>query len=176
MKPTLGKLIQGRRRELDLTQEELAERVGDGVRQSDISRLEHDKVALPRRARLERIASALDLPLGVLLVQSGWMGASANVDPSNGDGEDSQSTDVPDGVSILVNAAEPASIPTLKKAMREVQALVKTAEFALDKAQEKIEDAVDITSVPVAIDESRDDGWSNLPRTFRQAVQAPHDD
>jgi len=72
---TLGQVIQKRRTELNLTQEELAERVGDGIRQAGISRLEHDRIGLPRRERLARIAKALDLPLGVLLVQSGWMGA-----------------------------------------------------------------------------------------------------
>ncbi len=34
MAATLGQLIRERRMELNLTQEELAERVGDGVRQS----------------------------------------------------------------------------------------------------------------------------------------------
>lgn len=61
--------------ELDLTQEELAERVGEGVRQSEISRLERNRVTLPRRQRMEQIAVALDIPVGVLLARSGWVGA-----------------------------------------------------------------------------------------------------
>jgi transcriptional regulator with XRE-family HTH domain len=73
--PTLGKFIRRRRAELGLTQEELAERVGEGVRQSEISRLENDRVILPRRQRLESIAEALDVPIGVLLARSGWAGA-----------------------------------------------------------------------------------------------------
>jgi transcriptional regulator with XRE-family HTH domain len=56
-------------------EEALAERVGNGVGQAEISRLEHDRIALPRRGRLEQIAQALDLPLGVLLARSGWAGA-----------------------------------------------------------------------------------------------------
>ena len=150
MKLTLGQLIQQRRKELDLTQEELAERVGDGVRQSDISRLEHDKVALPRRSRLECIASALELPIGVLLVQSGWMGASPESDTSFGDeasgpaahpGDDRDTQGQP---GIVIPGSH--SLPKLKKTMREVQDLVETAESALDQAQAKIADAVDVSS------------------------------
>src|SRR5688572_25380151 len=76
-KPTLGQVIRTRRLELGLTQEELAERIGEGIRQAEVSRLEHDRVVLPRRARLERIASALDIPPGELLARSGWAGADA---------------------------------------------------------------------------------------------------
>jgi transcriptional regulator with XRE-family HTH domain len=73
--PTLGAFIRRRRLELGLTQEALAEMIGGGVRQAEISRLEHDRVTLPRRQRLEQIAAALDVPLGELLVRSGWTGA-----------------------------------------------------------------------------------------------------
>jgi transcriptional regulator with XRE-family HTH domain len=73
--PTLGAFIRRRRIELGLTQETLAEMIGGGVRQAEISRLEHDRVTLPRRQRLEQIAAALDVPLGELLVRSGWTGA-----------------------------------------------------------------------------------------------------
>jgi transcriptional regulator with XRE-family HTH domain len=72
---TLGQVIRSRRIALALTQEELAERIGDGVRQAEISRLERDRVTLPRRRRLERIAAALDLSLGELLATAGWSGA-----------------------------------------------------------------------------------------------------
>ncbi|MDQ3655385.1 MAG: helix-turn-helix domain-containing protein [Chloroflexota bacterium] len=75
MVATLGQLIRERRMELNLTQEELAERVGEGVRQSEISRLERNRVTLPRRQRMEQIAEALDIPIGVLLARSGWAGA-----------------------------------------------------------------------------------------------------
>lgn len=75
MVATLGQLIRERRMELNLTQEELAERVGEGVRQSEISRLERNRVTLPRRQRMEQIAEALDIPVGVLLARSGWAGA-----------------------------------------------------------------------------------------------------
>lgn len=77
MVATLGQLIRERRLELNLTQEQLAERVGDGVRQSEISRLERNRITLPRRHRMEDLAAALDIPLGVLLARSGWAGAEA---------------------------------------------------------------------------------------------------
>jgi transcriptional regulator with XRE-family HTH domain len=70
---TFGQAIRHRRVELGLTQEELAERVGENVRQSEISRLERDYVALPRRSRLEALARALEVSPGYLLVHSGWL-------------------------------------------------------------------------------------------------------
>lgn len=79
--PTLGMLIRQRRLELGLTQEALAERIGAGVRQAEISRLEHDRVTLPRKARLENIARALDLSVGTLLVRSGWAGVREEFGP-----------------------------------------------------------------------------------------------
>jgi len=72
---TLGQVIRSRRQELGLTQEQLAERIGGGVRQAEVSRLESDRVVLPRRQRLERIAAALQIPLGTLLARAGWSGA-----------------------------------------------------------------------------------------------------
>jgi transcriptional regulator with XRE-family HTH domain len=64
------------------TQEQLAERISteqDYVRQSEVSRLERDHVTLPRRARLERIAAALQLPIGELLARSGWVDADIHM-------------------------------------------------------------------------------------------------
>jgi transcriptional regulator with XRE-family HTH domain len=78
--PSLGASIRQRRKSLGLTQEQLAERIsGDGeyLRQSDISRIEHDEITLPRRARLERLAAALDVSLGELLARSGWAQAES---------------------------------------------------------------------------------------------------
>jgi transcriptional regulator with XRE-family HTH domain len=71
---TLGQTIRRRRLELNLTQEELADRIGGGVRQSEVSRLERDRITLPRRERLERIAAAIEMPIGELLKCSGWTG------------------------------------------------------------------------------------------------------
>ena len=78
---TLGQVIRARRLALGLTQEELAERIGDGVRQAEVSRLECDRVSLPRRRRLTRIASALELSVGELLASAGWLVADAALRP-----------------------------------------------------------------------------------------------
>jgi len=79
MGKTLGQVVRARRRDLGYTQEELALRVGDGIGQADISRIENDRVDLPRRSRLERLARALDLPLGSLLIHAGWSDAPREV-------------------------------------------------------------------------------------------------
>ncbi len=73
MEKTLGQFIRGTRLAMGLTQEQLANRVGAGVRQSDISRLEKDMIEFPRRERLEAIAAALDVTLGDLLIATGWL-------------------------------------------------------------------------------------------------------
>jgi len=74
---TLGQAIRQRRVELGMTQEQLAVLIGEGVRQSEVSRLERDRIMLPRRERMEHIAAALDLKIGELLAMSGWAGAEA---------------------------------------------------------------------------------------------------
>ena len=84
---TLGDVIRSRRLALQLTQEELAERIGDGVRQAEVSRLERGRVTLPRRRRLERIAAALDLSLGELLAHAGWAGTDSAFRPAIGDAD-----------------------------------------------------------------------------------------
>jgi transcriptional regulator with XRE-family HTH domain len=73
MPASLGTFIRERRQDLGLTQEQLAERLGDTVRQAEISRLEKDRILLPRRERLTAIAAALEVSLGELLVRTGWM-------------------------------------------------------------------------------------------------------
>ncbi len=70
---TLGQFIRANRLAMGLTQEQLADRVGDNVRQSDISRLEKDGVEFPRRERLDAIATALGVTLGDLLISTGWL-------------------------------------------------------------------------------------------------------
>lgn len=73
MPVSLGTFIRERRQDLGLTQEQLAERIGGKIRQAEISRLEQDRITLPRRARMIAIAAALEVSLGELLVRTGWM-------------------------------------------------------------------------------------------------------
>ena len=76
----LGTYIRERRQDLGLTQEQLAERMGEPIRQSDVSRLEAGRITLPRRLRMEQLASALDVSLGDLLLHSGWAGGDLAMD------------------------------------------------------------------------------------------------
>lgn len=69
---SLGEAIRLRRLELGMSQEELAERIGPDVRQSDVSRLERGKILFPRLERLNQIASALGISVGALLIEAGW--------------------------------------------------------------------------------------------------------
>jgi transcriptional regulator with XRE-family HTH domain len=59
--------------DLGLTQEDLAARMGGSASQAEISRLERGTIALPRRARLDALAAALEVSIGALLVHSGWL-------------------------------------------------------------------------------------------------------
>ena len=69
---TFGEFIRQRRLELGLSQDELAGRIGLNVRQADVSRMENDRITLPRRQRLEALAQALEIPIGDLLIHSDW--------------------------------------------------------------------------------------------------------
>jgi transcriptional regulator with XRE-family HTH domain len=75
MSPSLAIFIRERRQDLGLTQEQLGERVGDGVRQSEISRLEKGTVSMPHPDRLIALARALDVPFGELLLRTGLIEA-----------------------------------------------------------------------------------------------------
>lgn len=143
--PTLGKFIRQRRIELGMTQEELAERVGDNARQADISRIENDHVTLPRRARLSAIADALDVPVGALLARSGWEGAEA----IRSDPPVSLSTGV---VRLLEDVSARGShaaerreviddvLPELEETVNQVHDLVHHAEQVLDATRKKVDD------------------------------------
>lgn len=78
---SLGRVIRNRRRELGMTQQDLAtlvNRSGDDMRQSDVSRLERGQVSLPRSQRLQHIAEALNMSSGELLARGGWSGAESS--------------------------------------------------------------------------------------------------
>jgi len=61
------KLLRQRRRELDVSQKQLAERAGGSWRTADIIALESGRVLLPSWDRLLTLAAALELPADVLL-------------------------------------------------------------------------------------------------------------
>ena len=137
---TLGQTIRLRRDELGLTQEKLAERVGNGVRQAEISRLENDGVALPRRQRLEQLALALEMPMGVLLARSGWTGADEEF--PNGSIAD---TELEEGIAILQFDAESTdgenlvgpnpAMPRLHDAIIRAEQIIHDSEVAIERSQ-----------------------------------------
>lgn len=68
----LGNYVRERRQDLNLSQEQLAARVGGNCCQSDISRIERGHVELPRFPTMVSLASALEVSVGNLLISSGW--------------------------------------------------------------------------------------------------------
>jgi transcriptional regulator with XRE-family HTH domain len=67
---SFGELIASRRRDLGLTQTDLAGRIkgrsGAPVSQQRITDIEHDRFGVPRRPILEQLARALQLDIDVL--------------------------------------------------------------------------------------------------------------
>jgi transcriptional regulator with XRE-family HTH domain len=98
---------------LGLTQEQLAELISsrdEFVRQTDISKIERGQIRLPRRARLERLAKALEMPLGQLLAASGWAGAEDEFSDQDTPGETDHDTTVAPGVRQRIR---PEDVPHL---------------------------------------------------------------
>ncbi len=140
---TLGTFIRERRQDLGLTQEQLAERVGPSVRQSEISRLEHDGIALPRRSRLEEIAAALDVSIGDLLVTTGWMDeenrASLLPDPAPlEDAVDDFLDHDPDMISAQSLATAMEKVTAAKELVAQTSAALEMAEEALVTAMNSL--------------------------------------
>lgn len=71
----LGSFIRTRRRTLELTQAQLADRLG--WVQERISLLEHGKYGMPSLPSLARLAAAVETELGDILVSAGYHGALA---------------------------------------------------------------------------------------------------
>jgi transcriptional regulator with XRE-family HTH domain len=69
----LGTFVRTRRRTLELTQDQLAERLG--WVQERISLLEHGKYGLPSLPSLAHLASAIESGLGDVLIAAGYEGA-----------------------------------------------------------------------------------------------------
>lgn len=136
---SLGAAIKARRRQLGWSQEELAQRVaacGDVTfRQSDVSRLECGKIALPHRDRLAHIATVLGLSIGELLARSGWAGADAAfTTPSfgaaivSGDHEPARAANVA--------PAGPLAGAALREERRRSVELIAQAQAAWERSQE----------------------------------------
>ncbi len=137
MLKSLGDYIRVRRQELGLTQEQLADRVGDGVRQAEISRLESGRVFFPRRERLIALAAALDISMGDLLLKSGWIeerhlyhhdGLSI-VPTSDGQPEEAARAKAVRDLSELLDTVviERARLNELARAMEQVELTLTTA-------------------------------------------------
>jgi transcriptional regulator with XRE-family HTH domain len=87
MTRTFAQVIRARRREMGLSQEQFAALLGEGVRQSEVSRLERGNVLMPRRERLQRIAEVIDVPVGELLMLTSWAEADAGAPDAPVQGE-----------------------------------------------------------------------------------------
>jgi transcriptional regulator with XRE-family HTH domain len=105
---SLGEAIRLRRLELGMSQEELAERIGPDVRQSDVSRLERGKILFPRLERLNQIASALSVSIGALLIEAGWF-----TDEESAQIAAAELPDAGSSVPILIADDEPISLEAI---------------------------------------------------------------
>ena len=134
MAQTLGEFVRECRETLGLTQEELAERIDEGVRQSEVSRLENDRISLPRRARLEQLAVALEVTLGDLMVHTRWMsdeGEGGRQAPPAG-AAPTRAGD--DEVTTRLDAVEVA-ITDVRSALAAVDVRLRSATEALERAR-----------------------------------------
>lgn len=130
---TLGTFIRERRAELGLSQEQLAERVGERVRQAEISRLEHDRVTLPRRERLEQLAAALEVSVGELFLQTGWMQEGDRLDTElNAATRSFRTSEDLDAIALQ-------NLSSLVDTVAAVQDMVAEAALVLEQAEESIE-------------------------------------
>jgi transcriptional regulator with XRE-family HTH domain len=141
--PSLGEFIRERRRELGLTQEQLAEHVGEGVRQAEISRLENGGIKLPRKDRLGALASALHVSIGELLLRSGWIGEEERIlleqDPSSALSSDRSESDAVaasmEDLSRLLDA-----LIAGRARLAEIDRAIEQTEMTITKVLEKMGD------------------------------------
>jgi transcriptional regulator with XRE-family HTH domain len=142
--PTLGAFIRRRRQELGLTQEALADLIGDNTRQADISRLENDRVTLPRRARLDAIARALQVSPGELLAKSGWEGAEI-IDASDAGDLAERMNRLQEELPETPEEMKPRhheiaeALPAISETVTQMHELVHEAESILDETLGKVQ-------------------------------------
>ena len=119
---SLGDAIRLRRLELGMSQEELAERIGPDVRQSDVSRLERGKILFPRLERLNQIAAALGMSIGALLIEAGWFTDEESANFTSASSHESKTQS-----SIVVADDEPISLEAIVALLEDSGYLATTA-------------------------------------------------
>jgi transcriptional regulator with XRE-family HTH domain len=127
MYSAIGNYVRERRQDLGLSQEQLAERVGGTYGQSDISRIERGHIELPRLATMVSLAASLEVPVGDLLIASGWFNEGhfiANTDPAG----------VADSVKLEAVLAE------IESELAEIRELEQQAEFRARRLSAMIRD------------------------------------
>ena len=132
---SLGEAIRLRRLELRMSQEELAERIGPDVRQSDVSRLERGKIVFPRLERLNQIAAALGMSIGTLLIESGWFHDEENA-PDRYDGHNRPEMDQ----TIVIADDEPVILDAIASILCDSGYLA-TPAYDLDSLMKAIDGA-----------------------------------
>lgn len=138
MDKTLGQYILERRKALGLTQEQIADRMGHNVRQSEISRLERNHVMLPRRQRLELLAAALETTIADLLGKTEWISHGQELP----DDLIAALEEVPlkDAEGIALDTL--ATLATLVIAVTELRKTVELVDRKLDEVDQTISSAV----------------------------------
>jgi transcriptional regulator with XRE-family HTH domain len=136
MPARLGTFIRDRRQELGLTQEQLAERIGATVRQAEVSRLESNRIALPRRERLVAIAAALEVSLGELLVRTGWMEAAEGADLDAL--EAAAVLEEPEAIATVPDPDAAAELGSVRAALDAAVAMLARTSAALEQTQDAL--------------------------------------
>lgn len=119
---TLGALVRERRRALDLTQEQLAGRLGWS--QERVSILENGKYGMPSLPLLAHLAAALDLPLSAIMDAVGFnVSESVSTDLHTGEAGDGLRVNLSSTLQRLLAIQS----PTLEGAMNEASDLLVAA-------------------------------------------------
>jgi transcriptional regulator with XRE-family HTH domain len=131
----LGSYIRQRRKHLGLTQEKLAEQIGEGCRMSDISRLECGHIRTLNLSMMESLAAALDISLETLPIARGGVDQThvAAAPPSGGSAEGIPLKDVLaefDAIQDLERLAASRS-QYLRRTIRELESTTKAPDLLI---------------------------------------------
>lgn len=133
----LGMAVRNRRRELNLTQTQLAERLGWG--QERVSVLETGKYGLPSLPLLAHLARALEVPLAVLMEAVGFGVRGVPSQESSAENGANEHRVASDGMNILLHY-------TLQRLL-EIQAL--TLKDALNEASDLLAEAMGADKIDI---------------------------